>query len=69
MTENDLYAMTFCQEDWARVVQALRNEAFALTQDSRRAHENGAIDYSTLLCVETAIYNALADDIDFKLSD
>jgi hypothetical protein len=69
MTENDLYSVTLCQEDWVRVVQALRNEAYALTQDSNRAHENGAIDYSTLLCVETAIHNAIADEIDLVLPE
>jgi hypothetical protein len=67
MTENDLYSVSLCQEDWVRVVQALRNEAFTLTQESRRAHENGAIDYSTLLWEETAILNDIAETIDFKL--
>jgi hypothetical protein len=69
MTENDLYSVTLCQEDWVRVVQALRNEAYALTQDSNRAHENGAIDYSTLLWEETAIHNDIADTIEWKLPD
>ncbi len=67
--ENDLYTMTLCQEDWQRVIDALRNEAFALTQDSNRAHEKGAQDYATLLWQECAIYNALADDISWKIPE
>jgi hypothetical protein len=65
--ENDLYTVTLCQEDWQRVIDALRNEAFALTQDSNRAQEKGAQEYATLLWQECAIYNALADDISWKI--
>jgi hypothetical protein len=68
-TQDDLYTMILCQEDWQRVIQALRNEAFALTQDSNRAHEKGAQDYATLLWEECAIYNALADDISWKIPE
>jgi hypothetical protein len=69
MTENNLYTVTLSQEDWQRVIDALRNEAFALTQDSNRAHEKGAQDYATLLWQECAIYNALADDISWKIPE
>ena len=68
-TQNDLYTMTLCLEDWQRVIDALRNEAFALTQDSSRAHGKGAQDYATLLWEECAIYNALSDDISWKIPE
>jgi hypothetical protein len=69
METKNLYNMTLSQEDWQRVIDALRNEAFALTQDSNRAHEKGAQDYATLLWQECAIYNALADDISWKIPE
>jgi hypothetical protein len=69
MKENDLYTMTLCQEDWQRVIQALRNEAYNLTQESNRACEKGARDYGTLLWEECAAHNAIADDIDFILPE
>ena len=69
MEKDNLYTMSLCQEDWERIILSLRNEAFALTQDSNRAHEKGAQDYATLLWEECAIHNALADDINFKLPE
>ena len=67
--ENDLYSFTLCRADWDRVIGALRNEAFQLTQDSHRACEKGARDYGTLLWEETAILNAIASDIDYMLPE
>ena len=67
--ENDLYSFTLCRADWDRVVSALRNEAFQLTQDSHRACEKGARDYGTLLWEETTILNAIASDIDYMLPE
>jgi hypothetical protein len=67
MEKNNLYTYTLCQEDWQRVVQALRNEAYTLTQESNRACEKGAETYGTLLWEETAILNDIAETIDFKL--
>jgi hypothetical protein len=67
--ENNLYTYTFCREDWQRIIQALRDTAFAYTQDSNLAQEKGAIDYATLLWEETAILNDLADTIDYKLPE
>lgn len=67
--ENKLYSFTLCRADWDRVVQALRNEAFNLTQESNRACEKGSRDYGTLLWEETAILNAIASDIDFILPE
>ena len=61
--------MTLCQEDWQRVIQALRNEAYNLTQESNRACEKGARDYGTLLWEECAYYNALSDSIDFIIPE
>ncbi len=69
MENNTLYSFTLCRADWDRVVQALRNEAFNLTQESNRACEKGANDYGTLLWEETAILNAIASDIDFILPE
>jgi len=67
MEKTNLYTMTLCQEDWQRVVQALRNEAYNLTLESNRACEKGAETYGTLLWEETAILNDIAETIDFKL--
>ena len=69
MDTNKLYSYTLCRADWERVVQALRNEAFNLTQESNRACEKGSRDYGTLLWEETAILNAIASDIDFILPE
>ena len=66
---NTLHTFTLCRADWERVVQALRNEAFNLTQESNRACEKGSRDYGTLLWEETAILNAIAADIDFILPE
>ena len=65
--ENDLITIALCSEDWERVKHALRNEAFALDLDSRRALGKGATDYATLLLEESAIRNSIADTIDYKL--
>ena len=67
--ENDLYTFTLCRADWERVMQALRNEAYNLTQECNRACEKGAQDYGTLLWEESAILNAIASDIDFILPE
>lgn len=67
--ENDLYSFTLCRADWDRVISALRNEAFQLTQESNRACERGSRDYGTLLWEETAILNAIASDIDHMLPE
>jgi len=69
METKNLYTMTLCQEDWRRVVQALRNEAYTLTQESNRACEKGAETYGTLLWEETAILNDIAETIAWKLPD
>jgi hypothetical protein len=67
--ENDLYTVTLCRADWERVIQALRNEAFQLTNESHRAIEKGSTAYGTLLWEETAIHNSIAADIDFLLPE
>ena len=67
--ENDLYTFTLCRADWERVILGLRNEAYNLSQESNRACEKGARDYGTLLWEESAIYNAIASDIDFILPE
>jgi hypothetical protein len=55
-------AILLCEEDWKRIIQALRNEAYQLTQESNRAQE-----YATLLWEECAYHNALSDQIDYEL--
>ena len=67
--ENDptTYNVSLCLKDWERIVQALRNEAFQLTQESRRACEKGSTDYGTILWEECTSHNALADLIDFQI--
>jgi hypothetical protein len=66
---DDVYAMSLCLEDWQRVIQALRDQAFAYRQGSQLAHMKGAQDYCELLWEETAKSNALADYIDFWLPE
>ena len=66
---DDLYTFTLCREDWERVIQALRDQAFAYTQGSQLAHTKGAQDYCELLWEETAKSNALADYIDFGIPE
>jgi hypothetical protein len=65
--ENDLYTYTFCREDWELIMGALRvaavtnyNEALSFDRDSV---------YGAALYQEGAYFQALADDIDFKLPD
>lgn len=65
----DLYHFEFCLEDARRIVDALRGEAYNLKLESDRACEKGARDYGTILWEETAILNAIAADIDFKLPE
>jgi hypothetical protein len=60
-------AILLCEEDWKRIIQALRNEAYQLTQESNRAQEKGAHEYATLLWEECAYHNALSDQIDYEL--
>ncbi len=67
--ENELITISLCPEDWERVKHALRNEAFALEVDSRRALDKGATDYATLLLDESAIRTSIADTIDYKLPE
>jgi hypothetical protein len=67
MEKDNLYTMTLCQEDWQRVIDALRNEAYALLKDSERAQRKGAGEYTLLLWGEYATFNALADGIDTQL--
>jgi hypothetical protein len=67
--ENELITISLCPEDWERVKHALRNEAFALEVDSRRASGKGATDYATLLLDESAIRTSIADTIDYKLPE
>lgn len=64
-----VYKFQFCLEDCRRIVQALRNEAYQLTQESHRACEKGAHDYGTLLWEECAILNSIAETIDYKLPE
>ena len=68
-TEPTLYSFSFCLEDCRRIVQALRNEAYQMKQESDRACEKGARDYGTLLWEENAILNSIAETIDFKLPE
>ena len=64
-----LYGIKLCESDWKRVIQALRNEAYQVTQESQRACEKGAVDYGTLLWEETLILSSIADTIDFLLPE
>ena len=65
--DEELYTISLSLPDWERIVQALRNEAYQLTQESRRACEKGSTDYGTILWEECAYHNALADLIDFQI--
>lgn len=67
--ENDLYTFTLCRADWERVIQALRNEAYNLTQECDRACEKGRAGLQAWLGEECAIFNAIASDIDFILPE
>lgn len=67
--ENDLFTVTLCRADWHRVIQALRNEAYHLTQESNRAQEKHATDYATLLWEECAYHNAVASHIDYVIPE
>jgi len=69
MEKDDLFTVTLCKADWQRVVQALRNEAFHLTQESNRAHEKGSQDYAEVLWEECAYHNAVASHIDFLIPE
>jgi len=65
--ENDLYTYTFCREDWERIMGALR--AIAVT-NYREANEVGPEStYGAALYQEGSYFQALADDIDFKLPE
>jgi hypothetical protein len=64
---DDLHTFTFCRDDWNRIIQALRNEAYYLTQESNRAQMKGARDYSQVLWEESHYHNALSNDIDFSI--
>jgi len=67
--ENDTFTFTLSLHDARNIVQALRNEAFQLTQESDRACEKGALEYGTFLWNETATLNNLADYIDLELPE
>ena len=68
--ENDtLYTFSFNLEDTRRIVQALRGEAYQLSQESQRACSKGSRDYGTLLWEETAVLNSIAETVDFKLPE
>jgi hypothetical protein len=69
MTDSDLYSVSLCQEDWRRVIDALRQEAYQIKLESDRACEKGANDYGTLLWEENAIYNDIADTISWKIPE
>jgi hypothetical protein len=69
MTEPTLYSFSFCLEDCRRIVQALRNEAYQVKQESDRACEKGARDYGTLLWEENTILNSIAETIDWRLPE
>ena len=69
MVEETLYTFSFNLEDTRRIVQALRGEAYQLSQESQRACMKGARDYGTLLWEETAILNSIAETIDFRLPE
>jgi hypothetical protein len=69
MNEPTLYTFSFCLEDCRRIVDALRCEAYNISQESHRACEKGAHDYGTLLWEETAILNSIAETIDWRLPE
>ena len=69
MVEETLYTFSFNLEDTRRIVQALRGEAYQLSQESQRACMKGSRDYGTLLWEETAILNSIAEAIDFRLPE
>ena len=69
MTEPTLYTIKLCKEDWLRVIDALRHEAYQMKLESDRACEKGARDYGTLLWEENAILNSISDTIDFALPE
>jgi hypothetical protein len=66
---SDLYTFTLCRADWERVILGLRNEAYNLSQESNRACKEGSRNYAGRLAVESAIFNAIASDIDFILPE
>jgi len=65
-TQNDLYTMTLCKEDWFRVQNALRAQAGNYYSKMVELGEQGP--YYELLWQERGYCNALADDIDSKMS-
>ena len=69
MENETLYTFSFNLEDTRRIVQALRGEAYQLSQESQRACMKGSRDYGTLLWEETAILNSIAETIDFRLPE
>jgi hypothetical protein len=66
MPKPDL-AVSLPAADWRKVIQALRNEAFHLSQESHRACEKGSRDYGTMLWEECSLHNALASEIEAAL--
>lgn len=69
MTTETLYTFSFNLEDSRRIVEALRGEAYQISQESQRACSKGSNDYGTLLWEECHILNAIASDIDFLLPE
>ena len=66
---DQLYSLTLCKEDWQRVLDALRNEAYQFILMSDRAQEKGAVEYAELLLDENSAYNALADYVNFFIPE
>jgi len=67
--DQTLYTFSFNLDDTRRIVDALRGEAYQLSQESQRACSKGARDYGTLLWEETAILNSIAETIYWKLPE
>ncbi len=68
MTE-PTYTISLVREDWEKVIQALRDTAWSYTQDSHRAIEKGAQEYGELLWEESAVLNAISDQIEYGIPE
>jgi hypothetical protein len=58
------YPVYLSLDNWQKVIQSLRNEAFQLTQESNRACEKGSLEYGTMLWEECSIHNNLALEVE-----
>jgi len=65
--ENDFYTYTFCRSDWERIMGALRATAVTNYNEAHEMDRDSV--YGAALYQEGAYFQALADDIDFKLPD